>query len=77
MGEKRRRFFLHDTGEAMRMSTELQRFSTSNNIVGPAGVRFEGIVYILPSPTGDGSLSLVICLEADHMEVFKVVFYDF
>ncbi|KAF7154477.1 hypothetical protein RHSIM_Rhsim01G0027700 [Rhododendron simsii] len=45
--------------------------------MGPAGVRFEGIVYILPSPTGDGSLSLVICLEADHMEVFKAVFYDF
>lgn len=45
--------------------------------MGPAGVPFEGLVYILPSPTEDRSLSLVICLEADHMEVFKTVFYDF
>ncbi|KAE9462568.1 hypothetical protein C3L33_05528, partial [Rhododendron williamsianum] len=45
--------------------------------MGPAGVRFEGIVYILPNPAGDGSLCLVICLEADHMEVFKAVFHDF
>ncbi|KAF7154032.1 hypothetical protein RHSIM_Rhsim01G0027900 [Rhododendron simsii] len=45
--------------------------------MGPADVPFEGNVYILPSPTGDGSLSLVICLEADHMTVFKTVFYDY
>ncbi|KAG5563982.1 hypothetical protein RHGRI_000227 [Rhododendron griersonianum] len=45
--------------------------------MGPADVPFEGNVYIVPSPTGDGSLSLVICLQADHMEVFKAVFYDF
>ncbi|KAH7859490.1 hypothetical protein Vadar_001779 [Vaccinium darrowii] len=45
--------------------------------MGPADVPFEGNVYILPSPTRDGSLSLVMCLEADHMEVFKTVIYDF
>lgn len=45
--------------------------------MGPADVPCGGVVHILPSPSGDGSLSLIICLEADHMEVFKNIFYDF
>ncbi|KAH7860099.1 hypothetical protein Vadar_009305 [Vaccinium darrowii] len=45
--------------------------------MGPAIIPFAGLSFILPSPSGDGGLSLLICLEADHMEVFKTVFYDF
>ncbi|KAM7264827.1 hypothetical protein ACFE04_002510 [Oxalis oulophora] len=45
--------------------------------MGRASVVFEGVVYILPSPSNDGSLSLTICLEMDHMELFKKFLYDF
>lgn len=36
-----------------------------------------GTCFILPSSTGDGSLSLVICLEVHQMELFKKFFYEF
>ncbi|KAF5956748.1 hypothetical protein HYC85_003973 [Camellia sinensis] len=42
---------------------------------GPASVIFEGMGYILPSPTSDGTLSLIIRLQ--NMHVFKKLFYDF
>ncbi|KAJ6422850.1 hypothetical protein OIU84_027763 [Salix udensis] len=38
---------------------------------------FEGKGYIHPNPANDGSFSLAICLEADHMESFRKLFYDF
>ncbi|KAF9660910.1 hypothetical protein SADUNF_Sadunf19G0012800 [Salix dunnii] len=38
---------------------------------------FEGTGYIHPNPANDGSFSLAICLEADHMESFRKLFYDF
>ncbi|KAJ6422844.1 hypothetical protein OIU84_027759 [Salix udensis] len=38
---------------------------------------FEGKGYIHPNPANDGSFSLAICLEADHMESFQKLFYDF
>ncbi|KAJ6422843.1 hypothetical protein OIU84_027758 [Salix udensis] len=38
---------------------------------------FEGKGIIHPNPANDGSFSLVICLEADHMESFRKLFYDF
>uniref|UniRef100_A0A6N2LAK8 Shikimate O-hydroxycinnamoyltransferase n=1 Tax=Salix viminalis TaxID=40686 RepID=A0A6N2LAK8_SALVM len=38
---------------------------------------FEGKGYIHPDPANDGSFSLAICLEADHMESFRKLFYDF
>ncbi|KAH7861652.1 hypothetical protein Vadar_028922 [Vaccinium darrowii] len=44
---------------------------------GPTDTPCGGVVHILRSPTGDGSLSLVICLETDYIEAFKTVFYDF
>ncbi|KAJ6744465.1 N-BENZOYLTRANSFERASE PROTEIN putative-RELATED [Salix purpurea] len=37
----------------------------------------EGRGYIHPNPANDGSFSLAICLEADHMESFRKLFYDF
>ncbi|GMP35926.1 hypothetical protein CsSME_00008200 [Camellia sinensis var. sinensis] len=43
--------------------------------MGPASPSFEGMGYILPSPTRDGTLSLIIRLQ--NMHVFKKLFYDF
>ncbi|KAK6290298.1 hypothetical protein POUND7_001839, partial [Theobroma cacao] len=37
-----------------------------------ANIAHEGIVYILPSPTKDGSLTLVTCLETSHIKLFAV-----
>ncbi|XP_010244666.1 PREDICTED: shikimate O-hydroxycinnamoyltransferase-like [Nelumbo nucifera] len=45
--------------------------------VGPAVVYSEGLSYILPSPTNDGSVLLAISLQSDHMEVFRKILYDF
>ncbi|XP_073125775.1 shikimate O-hydroxycinnamoyltransferase-like [Henckelia pumila] len=45
--------------------------------MGPGGMRIEGLSYILPSPTNDGSLSVVISLRAEHMKVFEKLMYNF
>ncbi|KAF8407283.1 hypothetical protein HHK36_006410 [Tetracentron sinense] len=45
--------------------------------MGPGGIAFEGLAYILPSPIDDGSLSLAISLQSDHMELFSNLLYDF
>ncbi|CAN0862772.1 Shikimate O-hydroxycinnamoyltransferase [Linum grandiflorum] len=39
--------------------------------MGPGAVPFEGLSFLLPSPTNDGSMSLVISLLAEHMEEFE------
>lgn len=44
--------------------------------MGPASVVFEGMGYILPSPSNDGILWLIICLEANHMQLFQNLLYD-
>ncbi|KAK0605231.1 hypothetical protein LWI29_024374 [Acer saccharum] len=38
---------------------------------GPPSVVLEGMCFILPKSTIDGSLSLAICLETSHMQLFK------
>ncbi|KAK8991690.1 hypothetical protein V6N11_062691 [Hibiscus sabdariffa] len=43
----------------------------------PANIVHEGKVYILPSSTGDGSLTLATCLETAHMKRFGTLLYDF
>ncbi|KAK8952174.1 Shikimate O-hydroxycinnamoyltransferase [Platanthera zijinensis] len=45
--------------------------------MGPGGIAYEGLSFVLPSPTGDGSLSLAISLQPDHMVRFKDIFYKF
>lgn len=45
--------------------------------MGLANVIIGGISFILPNSTGDGSLSLVICLETHQMELFRKFFYEF
>ncbi|KAJ4709570.1 Hydroxycinnamoyl-CoA shikimate/quinate hydroxycinnamoyl transferase [Melia azedarach] len=44
--------------------------------VRPVNTYFEGISHILPSPTDDGSLSVIINLETQHMQLFKKFFYE-
>lgn len=43
----------------------------------PGDIVREGKVYILPSPTNDGSLYVVTCLETSQMKVFEKLLYDF
>nr|UWM25202.1 hydroxycinnamoyl CoA:shikimate/quinate hydroxycinnamoyl transferase [Eleutherococcus senticosus] len=45
--------------------------------MGPASILYEGTIYIIPSPTNDRSVSLSVCLDADHMELFQKFLYDF
>ncbi|KAJ4958939.1 hypothetical protein NE237_026050 [Protea cynaroides] len=39
--------------------------------MGPGRIFYEGQAFILPSPTNDGSLSLAISLQTEHMKVFQ------
>ncbi|VAH11929.1 unnamed protein product [Triticum turgidum subsp. durum] len=39
--------------------------------MGPGGIAFEGLAYVLPSVHNDGSLSIAISLQADHMKKFQ------
>ncbi|KAI3956476.1 hypothetical protein MKX01_016889 [Papaver californicum] len=45
--------------------------------MGPGGIAFEGLAFMLPSPVNDGSLSLAISLQSDHMKRFEKILYDF
>ncbi|XP_010244683.1 PREDICTED: shikimate O-hydroxycinnamoyltransferase-like [Nelumbo nucifera] len=45
--------------------------------MGPATVLHEGMAYILPSPAQDGSATLAVSLQSDHMQLFEKIFYDF
>jgi shikimate O-hydroxycinnamoyltransferase len=44
--------------------------------MGPGWIGYEGRCFILPSSTNDGSLSVAIALQHEHMEVFKELVYD-
>ncbi|KAK8294161.1 hypothetical protein V6Z11_D06G237300 [Gossypium hirsutum] len=43
--------------------------------MGPANVVHEGKIYILQSPTDDGSLTVVACLQTAHMKLFEKHLY--
>ncbi|KAL0903503.1 hypothetical protein M5K25_027889 [Dendrobium thyrsiflorum] len=45
--------------------------------MGPGGIAYEGLSFVLPSPAGDGSLKVAISLQAEHMARFKDLFYQF
>ncbi|KAL1817727.1 shikimate O-hydroxycinnamoyltransferase [Daucus carota subsp. sativus] len=45
--------------------------------MGPAVILYEGTIYVIPSPTNDRSVSLSVCLDADHVEKFKKFLYEF
>ncbi|XP_068336375.1 shikimate O-hydroxycinnamoyltransferase-like [Pyrus communis] len=44
--------------------------------MGPGGIAFEGLAFVLPSATNDGSLSLAISLQSEHMKSFSRLLYD-
>ncbi|KAG4972689.1 hypothetical protein AAZX31_13G351700 [Glycine max] len=44
--------------------------------MGPGGIAYEGLSFIIPSSTNDGSLSLAIALPPEQMKVFQELFYD-
>ncbi|KAK4269516.1 hypothetical protein QN277_022663 [Acacia crassicarpa] len=43
--------------------------------MGPGGIAYEGLSFIIPSSSGDGSLSVAISLQPGHMKVFQDLFY--
>ncbi|XP_058067699.1 shikimate O-hydroxycinnamoyltransferase-like [Magnolia sinica] len=45
--------------------------------MGPGGIPSEGLAYVLPSPTNDGSLTVAILLQVDHMAHFRELIYEF
>lgn len=45
--------------------------------MGPAGIPFEGLAYILPNSSHDGGLSVSLALSSLHMPAFKDLFYQF
>nr|UGB90597.1 hydroxycinnamoyl-CoA shikimate/quinate hydroxycinnamoyl transferase [Sinopodophyllum hexandrum] len=45
--------------------------------MGPGGIAYEGLAFMLPSPNGDGSLSLAISLQPEHMKHFEKILYEF
>ncbi|KAK2986513.1 hypothetical protein RJ640_021388 [Escallonia rubra] len=44
--------------------------------MGPGGIAYEGLSFVLPSPTNDGTLSVAISLQAQHMKLFEKFLYD-
>lgn len=44
--------------------------------MGPGGIAFEGLAFVLPSPDNDGSLSVAISLQTEHMKAFEKLFYE-
>ncbi|KAL8243518.1 hypothetical protein R6Q59_009776 [Mikania micrantha] len=42
---------------------------------GPTWIPLEGLCFVLPSPTNDGSLSIIIVLEVEQMKVFSNLLY--
>lgn len=44
--------------------------------MGPGGIAYEGLSFILPSPNNDGSMSVAISLQTEHMKVFQKILYE-
>ncbi|PON92371.1 Transferase [Trema orientale] len=44
--------------------------------MGPGGMLFEGFAFLLPSPSSDGSLSVAISLQPEHLKAFEKILYD-
>nr|A0A2H5AIZ1.1 RecName: Full=Hydroxycinnamoyltransferase [Narcissus pseudonarcissus]AUG71940.1 hydroxycinnamoyltransferase [Narcissus pseudonarcissus] len=44
--------------------------------MGPGGIAYEGLAFMLPSSEGDGSLSIAISLQAEHMIKFQKLLYE-
>ncbi|KAI4307568.1 hypothetical protein L6164_030739 [Bauhinia variegata] len=44
--------------------------------MGPGPLDADGDIIIIPAATGDGSYVIAICLQTDHLEAFKSIFYE-
>ncbi|XP_031480219.1 shikimate O-hydroxycinnamoyltransferase-like [Nymphaea colorata] len=44
--------------------------------MGPGGIAYEGLAFMLPSPSNDGSLSIAIALQPNHMKAFEKFIYE-
>ncbi|KAK2977999.1 hypothetical protein RJ640_001183 [Escallonia rubra] len=44
--------------------------------MGPGGIAYEGLSFVLPSPTDDGSLSVAISLQAQTMKLFAKFLHE-
>jgi hypothetical protein len=44
--------------------------------MGPGGIAREGLGFVLPSPEGDGSISVAISLQAEHMDKFRKLVFE-
>ncbi|TVU41665.1 hypothetical protein EJB05_15204, partial [Eragrostis curvula] len=61
----------------VRMPTHVADFGWGRPVfMGPGAIAQEGLGFVLPSTSGDGSLSVAICLQADHMEKFRILMYE-
>ncbi|XP_078443605.1 HXXXD-type acyl-transferase family protein [Wolffia australiana] len=45
--------------------------------MGPGGISYEGLAFVIPTATDDGCLFLAISLQSDHMAVFRKIIRDF
>ncbi|PIA45899.1 hypothetical protein AQUCO_01600269v1 [Aquilegia coerulea] len=44
--------------------------------MGPGSIMHEGLAYVLPNPSNDGNLSLIISLQSDYIIPFKQYLYE-
>ncbi|KAK9922940.1 hypothetical protein M0R45_031377 [Rubus argutus] len=44
--------------------------------MGPGGIGYEGLAFVIPSANNDGSLSVAISLQSEHMKSFSKLLYD-
>lgn len=44
--------------------------------MGPVWIPYEGLCYVLGSPTNDGSVSVAISLQKEHMNLFQKLLYQ-
>ncbi|CAN1190770.1 Shikimate O-hydroxycinnamoyltransferase [Linum perenne] len=44
--------------------------------MGPGGIPFEGLSFILPSSENDGSMAVAISLQVEHMKLFEKFIYE-
>ncbi|RLM59034.1 shikimate O-hydroxycinnamoyltransferase-like [Panicum miliaceum] len=44
--------------------------------MGPGGIAREGLGFVLPSAEGDGSMSVAISLQAEHMDKFRKLIFE-
>ncbi|KAI4355847.1 hypothetical protein L6164_004582 [Bauhinia variegata] len=44
--------------------------------MGPGGIAYEGLSFVLPSSTNDGSMSVAMALQPEHMKVFQELLYE-